>query len=246
MSFHPYWTEGADRPGRWLITCDHATNTVPEAVNGGDLGLAREDMRRHIAFDPGALGVRRHLGELLDSPALFANFSRLVIDPNRGEDDPTLLMKLYDGTIIPANRHADAAECERRLDAYHRPYHAEYYRLASRRPDTAICAVHSFTPQLQARAPRPWHLGILHAHDTRLAQPLIARLQQEPDLCVEGNVPYSGHLPGDSIERHALAMGLPNVLIEIRNDLIAEAATQRAWAERLAPILSEVLRKTGL
>lgn len=246
MSFHPYWTEGQDRPGRWLITCDHATNTVPPDVGGGSLGLDAADMRRHIAFDPGAMGVTRHLAELLGSPALFANFSRLVIDPNRGEDDPTLLMKLYDGTIIPANRHADAAETARRLNAYHRPYHTEYYRLASRRPDTVICAVHSFTPQLQARPPRPWHIGILYAHDARLALPLIDRLKQEPDLVVDGNVPYSGHLPGDSIERHALAMGLPNILIELRNDLIAEAATQRAWAERLAPILAEVLDQTQL
>jgi len=246
MSFHPYWTEGTDRPGRWLITCDHATNTVPDEVNGGDLGLAAADMRRHIAFDPGALGVSRYLGELLNSPALFSNFSRLVIDPNRGEDDPTLLMKLYDGTIIPANRHANADEIERRLNAYHRPYHAEYYRLASRRPDTVICAVHSFSPQLQARPPRPWHIGVLYAHDARLALPLIDRLKQESDLCVDGNVPYSGHLPGDSIERHALAMGLPNILIELRNDLIAEEATQRAWARRLAPVLAEVLDQTGL
>ena len=246
MSFHPYWTEGAERPGRWLITCDHATNCVPPEVNGGDLGLAPEDMRRHIAYDPGALGVTRHLAECLDSPAIFANFSRLVIDPNRGEDDPTLLMKLYDGTIIPANRYAGAEECARRLNAYHRPYHAEYDRLASRRPDTVIVAVHSFTPQLQARPPRPWHIGLLHGHDDRLALPLLERLKQETDLVAEANVPYSGHLPGDSIARHALEAGLPNVLIELRNDLIAEEATQRAWAQRLAPILSEVLDRTGL
>ncbi len=246
MSFHPYWIEGHDRPGRWLVTCDHATNTVPNEVNGGKLGISDADMRRHIAYDPGALGVSHHLGRLLNSPALFSNFSRLVIDPNRGEDDPTLLMKLYDGTIIPANRDADAAEIERRLNAYQRPFHAAYYELASRKKDTVVCAVHSFSPQLQARAPRPWHIGILYAHDDRLALPLIERLQRESDLVVDGNVPYSGHLPGDSVERHALALGLPNILIEIRNDLIAEEATQRAWAERLAPILAEVLDQTNL
>ena len=96
---------------------------------------------------------------------------------------------------------------------------------------------HLIISAVWARAPRPWHLGILHAHDTRLAQPLIARLQQEPDLCVEGNVPYSGHLPGDSIERHALAMGLPNVLIEIRNDLIVDEAGQSRWAAMVAEAL---------
>jgi predicted N-formylglutamate amidohydrolase len=170
-----------------------------------------------------------------------------VIDPNRGEDDPTLLMKLYDGTIIPANRMADAAEVERRLNLFYRPYHDAYARLAARRADTVICAVHSFTPCLKGRSPRPWQIGILYSHlDERLAQPLIARLRAEPDLCVGDNEPYSGHLPGDAVDRHALRHGRPNILIELRNDLIATPATQRAWALRLAPILEQVLSETAL
>ncbi|HAR51092.1 MAG TPA: N-formylglutamate amidohydrolase, partial [Roseovarius nubinhibens] len=115
MRFEPYHIDGADRPSRWLVTCDHAANTVPDFVNGGDLGLPPEDMARHIAYDPGALGVARALAEALNGPMIGSNFSRLVIDPNRGEDDPTLLMKLYDGSIIPANRHAGPAERETRL-----------------------------------------------------------------------------------------------------------------------------------
>ena len=146
MTYTPFFLHGADRPARWLITCDHATNVVPAAVNGGDLGLPPEDMNRHIAYDPGAYGVAVELGELLNAPVVASNFSRLVIDPNRGEDDPTLVMKLYDGSLIPANRHVDAAEVTRRLDAYHRPYHAQLARLAAR-PGTVIVSMHSFTPQ---------------------------------------------------------------------------------------------------
>ena len=109
MTYTPFFVHGETRPARWLITCDHATNTVPPQVAGGDLGLPREDMERHIGYDVGAYGVAQHLGVLLDAPVIAANFSRLVIDPNRGEDDPTLLMKLYDGSIIPGNRHAGLA-----------------------------------------------------------------------------------------------------------------------------------------
>ena len=233
------------QPSRWLVTCDHASNHVPDWVNGGDLGLPASDMERHIAYDIGAAGVTQHLASALNAYAIQSHFSRLVIDPNRGEDDPTLLMRLYDGTIIPANRDADAAEKERRLAALHRPYHSALAALADRQDDTVICAIHSFTPQLRGRPPRPWEVGVLYADDDRLAKPLIAAFAAE-GWCVGDNEPYVVHLPGDAIDQHALRHGRPNVLIELRNDLIADEAGQALWAGRLAPILDKVLADTGL
>lgn len=235
--------EGEARPGRFLLTCDHASNRVPDWVAGGDLGIAAEDMARHIAWDVGAAGLTRALAAELDSPAILSDFSRLVIDPNRGEFDPTLVMRLYDGTIIPANRHIDAQGIDERLVRLYRPYHEAYAALADRHADTVIVAIHSFTPMLKGRPPRPWHVGILHSHlDSRLSQALIARLQAEADLCIGDNEPYSGHLPGDAIDRHALAHHRHNTLIELRNDLIATPADQAAWAKRLAPILTQALK----
>lgn len=239
-----YHIFGENRPSRWLVTCDHASNRVPDWVAGGDLGIAADDMARHIASDVGAAGVSLALAEALNCPAILSNFSRLVIDPNRGEDDPTLVMRLYDGTIIPANRHIDAAGIEERLERLYRPYHAAYAALAARQPDTVIVAIHSFTPCLKGRAPRPWHVGVLHSsQDNRLSLPLIARLQAEADLCTGDNEPYSGHLPGDAIDRHALSAGRHNTLIEVRNDLIGTEAEQQAWGQRLATVLTEVLAK---
>ena len=238
---------GEDRPGRWLIVCDHATNRVPDWICGGTLGLPAQEMERHIAFDPGAAGVATALSQALDSPALLSDFSRLVIDPNRGEDDPTLLMRLYDGTVIPANRDVDAAERGRRLDALYRPYHATYAALAARRPDTVVVAIHSFTPKLRGRPPRPWQIAILYSpRDDRLARPMIDHLRRDPDLNVGENQPYTGHLPGDSVDRHALAHGRPNILIELRNDVIATEEAQRHWARRLAPAMEAVLAESGL
>ncbi len=241
MTFRPFEIIGAEKRTRWLVTCDHATNFVPADVNGGDLGLAPSEMQRHIAYDIGSEGVTRHLADLLQARAILSRFSRLVIDPNRGEDDPTLVMRIYDHTIIPGNRHIDEAEITRRLNAWHRPYHAAYGDLAAQVDDTVIVAVHSFTPRLNSRAPRPWHIGLLFADDERLARPLLERLRAEPDLCVGENEPYAGHLPGDSIDRHALQKGRPNVLIELRQDLIETETGQREWAERLAPMLTDVL-----
>lgn len=241
MTYHPYEILHPNGQSPWLITCDHAANTVPDQINGGTLGLPDEDMQRHIAYDVGAAGVTRHLSALLKAPAILSNFSRLVIDPNRGEDDPTLLMKLYDGTIIPANRHADADEVTRRLNLCHRPYHNALADLAQTSGMQALCSVHSFTRQLRGRPPRPWHIGVLHAGDTRLSDPLLARLRAEPDLCVGENEPYGGHLPGDAVERHAITHNRLNVLIELRNDLIETDAQQKAWSERLTPILTGAL-----
>lgn len=241
MTYSPSQIIGESRSSRFLITCDHAANTVPPDL-GGSLGLPVSDMARHIAYDVGAAGVSRELGELLDAPVVLSNFSRLVIDPNRGEDDPTLLMKLYDGSVIPGNRHAGADEKARRIAAYYRPYDADLARMVARRDDVVIVAVHSFTPQLHGRPMRPWHVGVLHAAaDSRLSDPLLDLLAAEPDLVVGRNEPYPGHLPGDAIDRHALGAGRHNTLIEVRNDLIEDEVGQRHWAARLAPMLQQAL-----
>lgn len=237
---------GADRPSRWLVTCDHASNRVPGWVAGGDLGIAADDMARHIAWDVGAAGLARELAQRLDAPAILSDFSRLVIDPNRAEDDPTLIMRLYDGTVIPANRAITPDQRTQRIARLYRPYHAAYAALAAARPDRAICAIHSFTPQLRGRDRRPWQVGVLYSHrDERLALPLIQACR-DAGWVTGDNQPYSGHLDGDSIDRHALSQRRPNVLIELRNDLIADAEGQRAWADRLAPVLDRVLAQSGL
>lgn len=235
---------GAERTGRYVITCDHASNRVPDDVAGGDLGLSAQDMTRHIAYDIGAEGVARTMAGALNAPLAMSRFSRLVIDPNRGEHDPTLVMKIYDGSIIPGNRHVDAAEVERRLARFHRPYHAAVAALFAAHQDPIFVSIHSFTPQLRGREPRPWQVSVLYARDTRLAYPFLARLRAEPDLCVGDNVPYTGHLPGDAMDQHALALGRLNVLIEVRNDLIDSAEDQRAWGLRLAQLLDETLANT--
>jgi predicted N-formylglutamate amidohydrolase len=233
---------GAARQSRWLITCDHASNRVPDWVSGRDLGICAADMARHIAYDVGAAGLAIALAEKLGCPAVLSRFSRLVIDPNRGEDDPTLVMRLYDGTIIPANRALDPAAIEDRLNRLYRPYHTALSRMADRQPDTVIVAIHSFTPCLRGRAPRPWQVGVLHSHlDSRLSHALIARLRADPRLCVGDNEPYGGHLDGDAIARHALDKRRHNTLIEVRNDLIGDQAGQASWAARLAPLLEGAL-----
>lgn len=242
QEWQPVEHYATDRDSPWLVTCDHAANTIPPMICDGDLGLGPEDMGRHIAYDVGSAGLGRTLADRLGAPAVLSNFSRLVIDPNRAANDPTVLMRLYDGTVVPGNRTADAAEKARRIALMHEPYHQAVAELAARRPDTVIVAVHSFTPKLHGKPPRPWQVGVLHAPGGgALSAPLIRMLNAEPDLCVGDNEPYAGHLPGDSIDRHALVPGRLNTLIELRNDLIATQDQQEYWAGRLAPMLTAAL-----
>ena len=227
-----------------LILCDHASNAIPAEYD--DLGLPREQLERHIGYDIGAEGVTRKLAAALDCPAVMSRFSRLLIDPNRGEDDPTLVMRLSDGAVVPGNRHVDAQEIERRLDLYHRPYHraieAEIDRFLGAGVVPAILSMHSYTPVWRG-VPRPWHVAILWDSDPRLTRELIDALRAPGDLIVGDNEPYDGALRNDCMYRHGTVRGLAHTLLEIRQDLIADETGQKLWAERLAGLLPAILAK---
>ncbi len=242
MTDHPaFEILNPDAKSPVLLVCDHASNMVPASINGGTLGLPDSDMARHIAYDVGVRRVVETLSRLLDAHAVLSRFSRLVIDPNRGEDDPTILMKLYDGSIIPGNRHADSEEKARRIALFHRPYHdAITHQIDAMIADgrtPALVSIHSFTPKLRNRPPRPWHLGVLWDKDDRLAKPFMSYFKDDPDILVGDNEPYSGELQGDTMYYHGTRRGLPHILIEIRHDLIDTESGQDAWAERIAPAI---------
>lgn len=226
-----------------LLVCDHASNFVSPEFNG--LGLPAEAFSRHIAYDIGAAPVTAELSRILNAPAVLAGFSRLLIDPNRGADDPTLVMKLSDGAIIPGNRYADAATIADRVAQYYKPYHqAIADRIAAARARSiapAILSLHSFTPIFQSYA-RPWHIGILWDRDGRIALPLLESLRADSGLCVGDNQPYSGELIGDCMYQHGTQNGLPHVLIELRQDLIVDKSGAERWAELLAAHLRPILQ----
>lgn len=227
-----------------LLVCDHASNHVPAKYEG--LGLPVAAFARHIAYDIGAAQLTGALSRLLNAPAVLAGFSRLLIDPNRGADDPTLVMKLSDGAIIPGNRYADGAMIADRIARYYAPYHqAITNRISTARAkgiSPAIISLHSFTPVFQGYE-RPWHIGVLWDRDGRIALPLLASLRADSGLCVGDNLPYSGELVGDCMYQHGTRNGLPHVLIELRQDLIVDKSGAERWAELLAGHLRPILRK---
>lgn len=222
-----------------VFVCDHASNALPDGF--GTLGLDQGDFATHIASDIGAAEVTRALAEAYGAPAILARWSRLLVDLNRGEDDPTLVMKLSDGRIIPGNRHADVAE---RIAKFHAPYHAAIAAEIVAAPALpTIVSMHSFTPVWKGFR-RPWEIGVLWDRDARLARPLMDALAKA-GFAVGDNEPYSGELENDCLYRHGTMNGLPHVLIEIRQDLIANESASRAMAVRLKPVLDDALAAMG-
>ena len=220
----------------WLFTADHAGQAVPRAL--GDLGLAPGEIDRHIGWDIGIAGVARRLAAELDAWTILQTYSRLVVDCNRPLESPTLIVATSDGTAVPANAALPPqARAARVLDIF-LPYHARIVqaldlRQAHGRP-TLLVTLHSFTPAMAGMA-RPWHCGVLYHRDARLAHALRDALQAEGDLVVGDNQPYSVSDSSDyAIPVHGEGRGLPHVEIEIRQDLIADADGQAAWAQRLA------------
>lgn len=231
-----------------LILADHATNRLPPDY--GDLGLDPSAFVRHIAYDIGVEPLTRALAAQLGAPAVMSCFSRLLIDPNRGEDDPTLIMKISDGAIIPRNYPMTAQEADFRLNNFHRPYHDAVSDLIGRIENATgkaplIMSMHSFTPIWKTTV-RPWHAGILWDSDARVARPLIDAIAAMPGIICGDNEPYDGALKGDTMYRHCMKRGIPHALIEVRQDLIADEAGVAEWARRLAPVFARLNAEPAL
>ena len=239
MDFPAFETHAGDLQSGWLVVCDHASNALPPHY--GTLGLDTAELERHIAYDIGARGVSLSLAEALSCPAVLSTYSRLLIDPNRGEHDPTLIMRLSDGAIVPGNHPLSEEERQHRITTYHQPYH----QAIREHIDAAIAAgvppkiisIHSFTPVWKG-VPRPWHFGVLYDEDRRLVAPLLKVLEARSSAPVGDNEPYTGRLVGDCMNVHGTRRGLMHALIEVRNDLIAKEKE----AERVGRFLGETLK----
>ena len=241
---HEIYNEGAG--GRLLLVCDHASNRVPERLQR--LGLSDAELARHIGWDIGAADVTYRLSDRLGAPAVLTAYSRLAVDCNRALDHPGLIPEESDRTPVPGNIGLHAEQRQARIDALFWPYHRaiedQIDRLRSlSAPDEGpvVVSIHSFTPIFDG-VERPWHVGILWNVDPRLPQPLIAQLQEEPELVVGDNQPYSAREGfGHTLETHGDGNGLANALIEVRQDLIDTHHGAQSWADRLAQALQDVL-----
>jgi predicted N-formylglutamate amidohydrolase len=235
----PVLVHNAGGKSPFLLVADHAGNLTPRELGG--LGVAEAELQRHIAWDIGVAGLGRLLADALDATLIQQNYSRLVIDCNRPLDAESSIPDISENTAVPGNTGLnDASRTARALEIF-RPYHdcieAELDRRRQAGRATVLIALHSFTPVFKG-AKRPWHAGVLYNRDARFARCLMALLRAEKQFTVGDNAPYTMSEATDyTIPVHAERRGLHHVLIEVRQDLIADEADQRQWALRLARLL---------
>ena len=231
----------------FVFLCDHASNALPAEY--GTLGVAEEEFERHIAWDIGAAAVVHGLASRFGAPAITAHYSRLLVDLNRGIDDPTLIMKLSDGAIVPGNHFVDEAEVAHRVKTYYQPYHDAITSVI----DKAIAAgqvpllisLHSFTQSWKGQH-RPWHIGLLWDRDGRVVHPLMTYFRKEASLIVGDNQPYSGELAGDTLYTHGTQRGLPHALLELRQDLVDTPEGVEGWVDRIEAGLRDLLKSPDI
>lgn len=222
----------ADGRGGYVLACEHASSYVPDRFGG--LGLDAEALRSHIAWDPGAEAMAREMSTRLDAPLVLSRVSRLIYDCNRELSHPGATAATSELYAIPGNRNLADAEREARKRDYYDPFCAllaEAVRNAG--PGAVLVTVHTFNA-VYLNQPRDVEIGLLHDTDSRLAKRMLATAPDHGDHLVRLNEPYS---PKDGVthtlKQHAITNGLANVMIEVRNDLVATTDAQIAMAKML-------------
>jgi predicted N-formylglutamate amidohydrolase len=225
---------------RAIVTCEHATNRIPEGL--GDLGLDPAVLDSHVAWDPGAATVATELAQRFGWPLQLGTVTRLVTDLNRSPHTPEAVPVRAFGVEVPGNARLDAEGRATRIERYHRPY----WEAAGSAVDRALAAggtllhvsVHSFTPVYEGRV-RDVDLGVLLDPDHPLEGPLGRRLMEglaRSGLRVRLNEPWDGR--GDGLTT-ALRGSRPtdrylSVELELSHALLGQL-------ERVARLFGDVL-----
>jgi predicted N-formylglutamate amidohydrolase len=238
----PVYEYNAKGRSPFLLTCDHYGRRIPRLL--GDLGLPESELTRHIAWDVGIAGLAEALSRQLDAHLIAQRYSRLVIDCNRPPHVASSIPLISEATTIPGNQGLAREQAEVRRQAIFDPYHRKIDEIIDQRlhagTPTVLISLHSFTP-VYAGVARPWHIGTLYHRDTALPPLILKLLRAEADLVVGDNEPYAVSDETDyTIPVHGDMRGLMNTGIEIRQDLIADQAGEKSWADRLARIFGEL------
>ncbi|MDA9904444.1 N-formylglutamate amidohydrolase [Hyphomicrobiales bacterium] len=245
-------TLNENNESNFILICDHASNHIPIEYNA--LGLSKEILNTHIAYDIGVKEVALNISKFLNCPLVMTNFSRLLIDANRGVDDPTLIMKISDGSVIEGNKNISfqnkSDERKKRIKNFYKIYHKKISDIINtsinKKIFPAIVSIHSFTPLWKGKK-RSIDLGILWDSDDRLPNIFFNYLNKNyKNMDIGNNIPYSGRMKNDTLYTHGTSQGLANILIEIRQDLILDSKGQLNFSKIITKPLMDNINNESL
>lgn len=224
----------------WVITCEHASQVVPEQYRRL---FPKAILESHRGFDIGAKKYAKSLAEELSGRLFLGTYTRLLVDLNRSLHKPGLFSDYTKGF--------SRAEKEDILRHYYTPYRNRVFaHIASEieRGHTIIhLSCHSFTPKLHGKV-RNMDLGILYdphrLNERNLAEQWKRTLQETTSLHVRLNAPYRGAADG-----HTSALRLCfspekyiGIEIEVNQRLFTEEFSSQ-WENVWFPSLAVSLRK---
>lgn len=226
-----------------VVVCEHASHAIPGEFGG--LGLAPAALTSHAAWDPGALAVAEHLSARLDAVLIAGTVSRLVYDLNRPPEAPGAMPAQSEVVVVPGNRNLTDADRADRVSRYYRPFHDRISQVLDRIEGPILITVHSFTPVYHGQR-RTVEIGVLHDGDRRLADALLGCAGAHTQASVQRNAPYG---PQDGVlhtlHLHALQQDRLNVMLEIRNDLIATPLAEAQMADMIAGWIADACARLG-
>lgn len=182
-------------PAQFILSCEHAVNTVPEAY----LHLFAESeaiLNSHRGIDFGAAEITKTLASGLNCPSITAEASRLLIDCNRSLHHRQVFSE-FSASLSTEEKKA-------LIEGYYQPYreaidHLIKQTLCKNKPVIHL-SIHSFTPELNGEI-RQTEIGLLYdpkrnqeANFARQWQKILAR--HAPSLRVRMNYPYRGSADG--------------------------------------------------
>lgn len=228
-----------------ILACEHASNSIPEEFTNPLKDTSK--LNEHIAWDPGAKALACELSHLFDAPLICSKVSRLVYDCNRPPESESSIPVKSERHEIPGNINLDDIERQLRVDKVYTPFHAALSelieKLRAKGTLPALVTVHSFTPRYYDKV-RKTEIGILHDSDARMADLMLSIASQVCQYTVERNKPYG---PEDGVthtlKKHAIGHFLPNVMLEIKNDLLTNTLDIKAMAAIIQKMLLHSLSK---
>jgi len=237
--YKPYKVLNSKKINNFIVLCDHASYNIPKKYN--KLGLSNNDLKKHIGWDIGALKVAKKISKNINSTLIHSGYSRLLVDCNRSLKSKGAFLKKSEDIKIPGNINISQKEKILRSKRYYFPYHNQIQKFINQSLKSnvvpSLVAIHSFTP-IYLGKPRKWHIGILQRSDQRLSSLFIKEIKKNRNIILGINQPYKLDLPGDfTIPFFSESYGLPNVLIEIRQDLLLKDRSINFWANFITKIL---------